>query len=74
MSRYFQGRCHAAVSDSVMLSFKFTSLRLQTNEPFSSDWKIIKQNILVISQNFTTFEGSFLKISGRIGEKCQLYD
>ena len=45
MSRYFQGRCHAAVSDSVMLSFKFTSLRLQTNEPFSSDWKKIKQNI-----------------------------
>ena len=74
MSRYFQGRCHAVVSDSVMLSFKFTSLRLQTNEPFSSDWKKIKQNILVISQNFTTFEGSFLKISGRIGEKCQLYD
>ena len=59
MSRYFQGRCHAAVSDSVMLSFKFTSLRLQTNEPFSSDWKKIKQNILVISQNFNTFEGSF---------------
>ena len=59
MSRYFQGRCHAVVSDSVMLSFKFTSLRLQTNEPFSSDWKKIKQNILVISQNFNTFEGSF---------------
>ena len=59
MSRYFQGRCHAVVSDSVMLSFKFTSLRLQTNEPFSSDWKKIKQNILVLSQNFNTFEGSF---------------
>ena len=58
-SRYFSGRCHAAVSESVILSFKFTSLRLQTNEPFSSDWKKIKQNILVISQNFNTFEGSF---------------
>ena len=42
-----------------MLCFKFTSLRLQTNEPFSSDWKKIKQNILVISQNFNTFEGGF---------------
>ena len=59
MSRYFWGRCHNAVSGSVMLCFKFTSLRLQTNEPFSSDWKKIKQNILVLSQNFNTFEGSF---------------